>query len=177
MGGWQRMSPSRRSTRPSRCGSRRRAAAAALAAALAAGAAGAADPFLRHTVTVDVVQRVGPAVVSITSEQTVTRQNPFHGFGGDPFFDRFFRDFFEPRLPQTTQNLGSGVLIDADRRVLTNEHVVARASRIRATLADGREFEATLVGADPNNDLAVLRLETGDALPWVPLGSSSDLMV
>jgi len=156
---------------------RRRATAAALGIALAAAAASAADPFLRHTVTVDVVQRVGPSVVSITSEQTVARQSPFHPFGGDPFFDRFFHDFFEPRLPQTTQNLGSGVLIDADRRVLTNEHVVARASRIRVTLADGREFDATLVGADPNNDLAVLRLETEESLPWLPLGSSADLMV
>jgi serine protease Do len=153
------------------------ALAAALAIALAAAPASAGDPFLRHTVTVDVVRRAGPSVVSITSEQTVARPSPFQRFGGDPFFDRFFHDFFEPRLPQTTQSLGSGVLIDADRRVLTNEHVVARASRIRVTLADGREYDATLVGADPNNDLAVLRLETGDELPWIPLGSSADLMV
>jgi serine protease Do len=159
---------------------RSRAAAAALALGLAAGTAGpagAGDPFLRHTVTVDVVRRVGPSVVSITTEQTVARPSPFHPFGGDPFFDRFFHDFFEPRVPRAIQNLGSGVLIDADRRVLTNEHVVARASRIRVTLADGREFDATLVGADPNNDLAVLRIETDEELPWVPLGTSADLMV
>jgi serine protease Do len=152
------------------------AACTALAALLAAAPAPAADPFLRHTVTVDVVRRIGPAVVSITTEQEVARPSPFQPFG-DPFFDRFFQDFFEPRLPQTAQSLGSGVVIDADRRVLTNEHVVARASRIRATLADGREYEATLVGADPNNDLAVLRLETDERVPWVPLGSSADLMV
>jgi serine protease Do len=155
----------------------RRGALAALGIGLAAGPASAADPFLRHTVTVDVVRRAGPSVVSITSEQLVTPSHPFQRFGGDPFFDRFFHDFFEPRRPQTAQNLGSGVLIDAERRVLTNEHVVARASRIRVTLSDGREFDATLVGADPNNDLAVLRLETEDELPWIPLGSSADLMV
>jgi Do/DeqQ family serine protease len=154
-----------------------RSACAALAALLAAAPAGAGDPFLRHTVTVDVVRRVGPSVVSITTEQTVSRPSPFRPFGGDPFFDQFFRDFFEPRLPQTAQSLGSGVLIDAERRVLTNEHVVARANRIRVSLADGREFDATLVGADPNNDLAVLRLETDEELPWIPLGSSADLMV
>ncbi len=154
-----------------------RTACAALGALLVAARAGAGDPFLRHTVTVDVVRRVGPSVVSVTTEQAVERSSPFRPFAGDPFFDRFFRDFFEPRLPQTAQSLGSGVLIDADRRVLTNEHVVARASRIRATLADGREFDATLVGADPNNDLAVLRLETDEKLPWVSLGSSADLMV
>ena len=156
---------------------RLRTACAALGL-LAAAPARAGDPFLRHTVTVDVVRRVGPSVVSITTEQAVAaRPSPFQGFGGDPFFDRFFRDFFEPSLPETAQSLGSGVLIDADRRVLTNEHVVARASRIRASFADGREFEATLVGADPNNDLAVLQLETDEELPWIPLGSSADLMV
>ena len=62
------------------------------------------------------------------------------------------------------------MLIDAERHVLTNEHVVARASRIRVTLADGREFDATLIGADPNNDIAVLRAETQEKLPWIPLG-------
>jgi serine protease Do len=149
----------------------------ALGALLAAAApAAAGDPFLRHTVTVEVVKQVGPAVVNITSERQVSR-SPFRPFGGDPFFDRFFNDFFEPRLPQTTQSLGSGVVIDAEGHVLTNEHVVSRAERIRVALADGREFEATLVGADPNNDLAVLLVETDERVPWVPLGSSDDLMV
>ena len=55
------------------------------------------------------------------------------------------------------QSLGSGVLIDPEGRVLTNEHVVARASRIRVSISDGREFEASLIGADPNNDIAVGR--------------------
>ena len=149
----------------------------ALAGALAGSPARAGDPFLRHTVTVDVVQRVGPAVVSITTEQAVSRASPFQPFGGDPFFDRFFQDFFEPRRSQTARNLGSGVVIDAERHVLTNAHVVARASRIRVATADGREFDATLVGADPNNDLAVLRVDTDEKLPWIPLGDSADLMV
>ena len=102
---------------------RRTAAGLALAAAPAAGG----DPFLRRTVTVQVVEDAGPAVVNITTEQAVARPSPFRPFGGDPFFDRFFHDFFEPRLPQTAQNLGSGVVIDAEGHVLTNEHVVARA--------------------------------------------------
>jgi Do/DeqQ family serine protease len=145
--------------------------------AVLSGSAAANDPFLRRTVTVEVVEKVGPAVVNITTERVVASASPFQRFGSDPIFDRFFQDFFEPSVPQTIQSLGSGVVIDADRHILTNEHVVGRASRIRVTLADGREFDATLIGADPNNDIAVLRAETGEKLPWIPLGSSRDLMV
>ncbi len=139
-----------------------------------------ADPFLRRTAAVDAVRKVGPAVVNITTQRVVQGASPFRGFGGlsrDPFFDRFFEDFFEPRGPRTAQNLGSGVVIDAERHVLTNEHVVAQATRIQVSLGDGREFEATLVGADPNHDLAVLRIETEEPIPWVAPGRSDDLMV
>ena len=164
-----------------RCGMVRFAASACgavyAALALASAAAAANDPFLRHTTTVRVVEQAGPAVVSITTEHLVPQGRPFGPFAGDPFFDRFFQDFFEPRGPRTAQNLGSGVVIDADGRVLTNEHVVTRASRIRVSLADGREFEATLVGADPNHDIAVLQIETDQKLPWIAPGTSSDLMV
>jgi serine protease Do len=148
----------------------------ALGLALLASGAGAEDPFLRRTTTVRVVEEAGPAVVNITTEHTV-QTSPFRPFGGDPFFDRFFHDFFEPRMPQTAQNLGSGVVIDAQGHILTNEHVVARANRIRISLADGREFDAALVGADPNNDIAVLAAETDEQLPWLAPGTSSDLMV
>ena len=146
----------------------------ACCAVAASGPAHANDPFLRRTATVEVVEKVGPAVVNITTQQqTQQRQRSLRG---DPF-DRFFRDFFEPRLPRSSQSLGSGVLIDADGHVLTNAHVVGRASVIRVTLADGREFGAELVGSDPNNDLAVLRLADADDLDWVAPGSSEDLMV
>jgi serine protease Do len=138
--------------------------------------AAAEDPFLRRTTTVEVVERVGPAVVNITTEQVVHRA-PSRGRSGNPFFDQFFQDFFEPRMPSTAQNLGSGVVIDAKGHILTNAHVVARATRIRVGLPDGREFDAELVGADANNDLAVLRARTDEKLPWIEAGTSSDLMV
>ena len=151
---------------------------AALLALLATTAAFAeGDPFLRRTTAVQVVEHASPAVVNITTEQVVRQSGPFQPFSGDPFFDRFFQDFFEPRGRGTQENLGSGVVIDAEGHVLTNEHVVARATRIRVSLADGREFEASLIGADPNNDIAVLRIDTQDKLPWIPPGTSSDLMV
>ncbi len=159
-------------------GTRKAWLTAALFAALAAAPAAAEDPFLRRTAAVEVVEKVGPAVVNITTQRVVESSSPFAPFAsGDPFFDQFFRDFFEPRVPRTAQSLGSGVVIDARRHVLTNEHVVARATRIQVTLADGRELEATLVGADPDNDLAVLRIETGEAVPWIEPGSSGDLLV
>src|SRR5258705_670691 len=136
------------------------------------------DPFLRRTTTVRVVERSGPAVVNVTTEQRAPEvANPFRPFAGDPIFDRFFQDFFEPREPRAEQSLGSGVLIDAQRHVLTNEHVVTRAERIKVSLADGREFDAKLIGADPNNDIASLDVETQEKLPWIQAGSSADLMV
>jgi serine protease Do len=148
-----------------------------LALSLAAAGAAAQDPFLRRTTAVEVVERVGPSVVNITTERILRRSNPFGGRREDPFFDRFFQDFFEPRLPQTSKSLGSGVVFDAHGHILTNQHVVSRADRIRVSVGDGREFDATLVGADPNNDLAVLKAEAAGDLPWVPLATSSDLMV
>lgn len=138
--------------------------------------AGAGDPFLRHTVTVEVVEQVGPAVVNITTERIDSRR-AYSPFANDPFFERFFQDFFEPRLADKAQSLGSGVVIDAEGHVLTNEHVVSRAERIRVALADGREFDAALIGADPNNDIAVLKLDTKEKFAWIPMGSSEDLMV
>ncbi len=136
----------------------------------------ASDPFLRENTTVRVVKEVGPSVVNITTERIVASRNAFPR-GGNPFFDSFFRDFFEPRLLETVQNLGSGVLIDSEGHILTNEHVVGNASRIRVSLADGTEFDATLIGADPNNDIAVLRADTKKRLPWLKPGRSHDLMV
>jgi len=149
----------------------------ALGAMTFAFPAAAADPFLRHTTTVTVVQAAGPAVVNITTERVVDQRSPFGPSGTNPFFESFFHDFFEPRLPQTAQSLGSGVIIDSDRHIITNEHVVRLADRIRVSLADGREFDATLIGADPNNDLAVLKAESDDELPWISLSTSNDLMV
>lgn len=144
---------------------------------LLAPAALANDPFLRRTATVRVAEDVGPSVVNITAERLVSTPVPFPGIFMDPRFQGFFRDFSPPQQTRTLHNLGSGVIFDKHGHVLTNAHVVMAADRVRATLADGREFEVTLIGADPNNDLAVLEIVTEEELPWVPPGSSMDLMV
>ncbi len=146
---------------------------ASLLALVPALTAHAADPFLRRTAAVEVVEKVGPAVVNITTILE-DRSFPERRAGRDSFF----RDFERPgRSRQNVQMLGSGVIIDRHRHVLTNAHVIADSARIFVSLANGREYPARLVGAAPNNDLAVLQIETEDDLPWVAPGRSDDLMV
>jgi serine protease Do len=166
-----------RRARPPGRGRRGLLALAALLSVATAAPGGAADPFLRRTATVEVVEKVGPAVVNITTEQVVRSPDPFRTFSPNPYFERYFSDLFERRASQTLENLGSGVIIDSEGHVLTNAHVVARATRISVTLADGRVFGAQVIGADPTNDIAVLRIETDDPMPWIEPGSSSDIMV
>lgn len=140
------------------------------------GAAQAGD--VRRTPVVAAVEKVAPAVVNIATQQLVARrENP--GEGIDPAFEEFFRDFAEPRFEERYEqaSLGSGVIIDAQGHVLTNEHVVSRASRITVVLADKREFAARVVGTDASSDLAVLKITTDERLPFVGLGTSSDLRI
>jgi Do/DeqQ family serine protease len=83
---------------------------------------------------------------------------------------------FESRRRHTS--LGSGVIIDGNRGlILTNSHVIEKASTIKVVLQDDREFEARIVGADPDSDLAVLKIGTDESLPAVEMGSSDDLMI
>lgn len=141
----------------------------------------ASSEFPRENAVVRAVECVSPAVVNISSEyESVQRSNPFSDFASDPFFERFFRDFFEPdyRRRRKRNSLGSGVIIDGVRGyILTNEHVIARSTAIKVTLKDEREFEAEQVGAAPDYDLAVLRIQTDEALPAIPMGRSDDLMI
>ena len=135
-----------------------------------------AQPESRRSPVVIVAEKASPAVVSILSGAESRRaRSPF---GGDPFFDDFFRDFFEP-LPrqQPGWSLGSGVIIRPDGYILTNEHVILQAGKIQVQLADERTFEARLVGADSDSDLAVLKIDGTTSLPHLPLGSADDLMI
>lgn len=143
-------------------------------------AAEAAPDNLRESAVVRAVRKVSPAVVNIsTAYEARTRANPFSGFGS-PFFDEFFKDFFDPRFERRQQNtsLGSGVIIDGERGlILTNAHVIQRSGTIKAVLQDEREYEARIIGADPDSDLAVLKIEPREKLPSIAMGNSDDLMI
>src|SRR5438067_3407308 len=157
-------------------------AAALLIAALVlpavAAARGAESDPARRSLVVEAVEKASPAVVNVSTEQIVEqRRSPFP-FPQDPFFEEFFRDFVDPRPRRfKTTSLGSGVIVAADGTIMTNVHVIERASRVRVTLNDQREFDATLVGADADADIAVLRVKAGGDLPHIPFGTSADLMI
>lgn len=140
-----------------------------------------ADTSARRSPVVLAVEKVSPAVVNISSEYDVYNQaNPFFSNRFDDSFHDFFRDFFEPRYRNKSKriNLGSGVIIDGKRGyILTNAHVIEKTSHITVTLNDNREYQAQLVGADPESDLAVLRIDSKDDLPAISMGNSHDLMI
>ncbi len=124
----------------------------------------------RRTEIVQVVEKVSPAVVNISAEQTL-RQRP-------SIFDDFFFGFDGRARKRTSQSLGSGAIIDSKGIIVTNDHVVSGASKITAMTKAGLELECDVVGSDADNDLAVLRVrKPPGALPALKLGSSTDLMI
>ena len=148
-----------------------------LVVSAAAPAAALTDEELRRDAVVRAVEKARPTVVNVNTEEEVS-VSPF-GAAGDPFFERFFRDFFEsaPRRTVTSRSLGSGVVVDPRGYILTNEHVIARASRVSVTLADERTYPAKIVGTDPDHDLAVIKVEAKEPLPAVETGNSDALLI
>ncbi|MCD6487130.1 MAG: DegQ family serine endoprotease [Syntrophobacterales bacterium] len=132
----------------------------------------------------DLVERLKPAVVNISTTKTITsggfrsplndpRFNRF--FGGDDFFKKFFGDMPEREFKQ--RSLGSGFIISEDGYIFTNNHVVEKADKIVVKLSSGKEYNATVKGRDKNTDIALLKIEPDNGLPVVKLGDSSKLRV
>jgi len=121
----------------------------------------------------EAVEAATPAVVNINIAKAP--RGGRHPFMEDPLFRRFFGEMFEGDA-QRPASLGSGVIVAAHGYVVTNNHVVEAASGIEVGLADGRRLRAKIVGADPETDLAVLKVE-GDGLPAIRFGESDTLRV
>ena len=136
----------------------------------------------------DLVERVGPAVVNI---RTLERGRSVAGGALDPGVEEFFRRFgiplpggrADPRggpraddAPPQQRGVGSGFILSADGYIMTNAHVVDGADEIDVTLSDGRKARATVIGTDPETDLAILKIEL-DKLPVIVLGDSDTALV
>ncbi len=127
------------------------------------------DATTRRSAVVQVVEKVSPAVVYVGTVQVVERRV------ARSLFDPFFFGPLEER--RAVEGLGSGVIIDPTGIIVTNEHVIRGASEIHIVLADGRQLDADVIGADAENDLAVLKVNAKGPLPAARLGTSSDLMI
>lgn len=148
--------------------------AALCASPLAAAPAPDGGQFLSNPIA-DLVAKAGPAVVNIDTEAMVTRT--MGGLPDDPIFREFFGDAFKEYTRQVPmKGAGSGFVVSADGRVLTNNHVIAGADKITVTFSDGRTFKATVIGKDPTFDLAVLKIDAKN-LPVLALGDSDSARV
>lgn len=133
-----------------------------------AAARGAPETFA------DLVEKVSPAVVNITTMTKVATQIGPQGVvpEGSPFED-LFRDFTDRQgRPRSANALGSGFVISEDGYIVTNNHVIDGADEIMIEFFDGKELPATLVGRDKNVDIALLKVEASGALPFVDFGDS-----
>lgn len=129
----------------------------------------------------DIAKQHSDSVVNI-STRTVLKpsgmpqrpnQKPFDDFFGDDFF----RYFFEPQTrPRTLQSLGSGVIIDTDGYILTNNHVIQDVDEVTITLLDGTTYEATVVGTDSETDIGLIKIEPKNKLKAIPMGDSDSMI-
>ena len=148
------------------------------------------EGFRMEDSIINVAGTAGKAVVSISSEH-VTRMQGNRGkrfyyrfpsgespFGDDDHFRRFFDDFFGemPDREFKQIGLGSGVIVDPEGYILTNQHVVDDADKITVTLPDGREFKGEVKGQDSRSDLAIVKVNARD-LPVAALGDSDNLKI
>jgi serine protease Do len=146
----------------------------------AAPLAGVSTPDLSWSTAIAKVAKESiPAVVHIEVTQSQEVNNPLMPFENNPFFHFFFntpRDM--PRkFKRELKGLGTGMILDAEGNILTNNHVVGGASKIQVLLADGAQYDATTVGTDPKTDLAVIRIKTNEKLPHITFGDSDTMEV
>ncbi|MFW6082396.1 MAG: DegQ family serine endoprotease, partial [Desulfosalsimonas sp.] len=139
----------------------------------------------------ELAEKAGPAVVNIRTEKTVEGADRMfrHFFGpqgrdgqsprGQHPFDEFFDRFFGQQDPREfkQRSLGSGFIMDSSGHIVTNNHVIENADQIQVKLKNGREYDAEIIGTDPNTDLALIKIETDDELPVLKLGDSDSMRI
>ena len=127
----------------------------------------------------DLVERVSPAVVTITSETTTTDNDNDADNIPAPFRDFFnqFNNGQRPQQPRRAVSAGSGFIIDRSGYVVTNNHVVDASKKITVKLPNGRSFVAKLIGTDPATDVALLKISSDKPLPMVDFGDDKKLRV
>jgi len=125
----------------------------------------------------NAVKKAMPAVVNIFTSKK-PRSSPHQDFLEDPAFRHFFGDQLDEPEPQAQpeNSLGSGVIVSSQGLILTNNHVIATADSIEVALSDGRKMTATVVGTDPDTDLALIKVDAND-LPAITFASSDALNV
>ncbi len=128
-----------------------------------------------------VVETVGPAVVNIETQGLIEvganmPPDAFRDFFGPELFDRFFDQQDQPR-ERKRRGVGSGVIVDSAGFILTNSHVVQEADKIKVTLADNSKYQAEVIGLDKQSDLAVLKIDAEDPLPFAQIGDSEQVKV
>jgi serine protease Do len=140
------------------------------------GAKGSAD---LTTAIMQVAKQTIPAVVHIEVTERQSVPNPFVPFEQEPFFQYFFGlpHNMPKKFNREVKGLGTGMLMDAQGHILTNYHVASGATRIEVLLANGHTYPARLVGADPKTDLAVIKIDAREALPFVTFGDSDAVEV
>lgn len=122
----------------------------------------------------DAVAKAAPAVVNIYTKKLVPGTRQFSST--NPQLERMLRNMYGRKLDRTVTSLGSGVIVTAEGHILTNNHVIENAEEIEVFLRDGRQLNATVVGADPETDLAVLQIRSTD-VPLIEFGTSRPLAV
>ncbi len=126
-----------------------------------------------------VIDPALPAVVNISSTKVVKQRNQMPFFM-DPFFQQFFGGQMGPmqqqQQPEREESLGSGVIVNANGYILTNNHVIDGAQEITVSTQSRRQYKAKLIGTDPETDIAVLKIDATN-LPTLTVGDSSNLKV
>ncbi len=161
----------------------------AIALILFAAMTAAAPPLRAHGTPdsfAELAENALPAVVNISTRQTVERQRSpdLPQFPPGSPFEEFFRKFFDREPgerqdapPRRATSLGSGFIVDPSGIIVTNHHVIDKADEILVRLQDDRELKAEVVGRDPKTDLAVLRVESDEPLPFLEFGDSDETRV